>query len=315
VGGAGNSGFDFLHLLLVGGCTAHAEEKVVLVFDEENQYVLAQFVFVGHHVVVGMGDHSRLEDRGQVVRRHAILVGLGREHSEEVEDVEEKLLVQRRKFNDQALVGIHGLCVVEFVGVVARLLAFFYLLLVDAQRIAETFVELQGYDGLGQLVQVSAKYVGGIVNSIPGPIQSFSISLGGVKDLLEILNALGRSIESKNTFHIGGCFQAQLANNIAIVVGYVGLTFFFEKDAAFGNHDGHVSVNETLAVIVGQGDCHIGILDAHIERNTENAAGRFSCKCSSQYIPVTKYPKVQQSNCRTRASGFQLYKPREPVRE
>jgi hypothetical protein len=55
------------------------------------------------------------------------------------------------------------------------------------------------------------------------------------------------------------------------------LTLFFEKHSTLCNNNGHISVYEALAVIVGQGYCHIRILDADIEWDSENAAGCFFC--------------------------------------
>lgn len=55
---------------------------------------------------------------------------------------------------------------------------------------------------------------------------------------------------------------------------FVGLlTLLLEEDTALGYHDGHVSINKAFAVIVRQGDCHIRILDADVQRNSEDAAG------------------------------------------
>lgn len=54
-------------------------------------------------------------------------------------------------------------------------------------------------------------------------------------------------------------------------------TFFFQKDTALRNHDGHISVNEAFAMVICQRDCHIGVLDADVQRNTEDAAGCFYC--------------------------------------
>ena len=39
---------------------------------------------------------------------------------------------------------------------------------------------------------------------VAGPVQAFTIASGRVEDLLEILNALCRSIETENPFDIGG---------------------------------------------------------------------------------------------------------------
>lgn len=77
------------------------------------------------------------------------------------------------------------------------------LALIRRQGLTKLFVKLQRNDRLGQLVQIAAQDVGGIVDSIPGPVQAFSIPFGGVEDLLEILDAFCRSVKTKDTFHIG----------------------------------------------------------------------------------------------------------------
>ena len=76
------------------------------------------------------------------------------------------------------------------------------LFLINAQWLTETFVEFKRDDGFWQLVQVSAQDIGGIMDGVSGPIQSLSISLGRVKDLLEVLYTFCGSIESKDTFDI-----------------------------------------------------------------------------------------------------------------
>lgn len=42
------------------------------------------------------------------------------------------------------------------------------------------------------------------------------------------------------------------------------LTFLLEEHATFSHNDRHVTINEALAIFVGERDGHIGILDADI---------------------------------------------------
>jgi hypothetical protein len=51
-----------------------------------------------------MREHAGLEDGRQVLRRHAVLVRLGRKHGQEVKDVQQQLAVQRRQLRDELLV-------------------------------------------------------------------------------------------------------------------------------------------------------------------------------------------------------------------
>ena len=86
-------GLNLLHLLLICAGAAHAHQEMILIFNEENQHVLTQLVLCWCHVMLGVGQHAGLKYGRKVGRRHAILVGLGREYGEEVEDVEKQLLV------------------------------------------------------------------------------------------------------------------------------------------------------------------------------------------------------------------------------
>lgn len=119
------------------------------------------------------------------------------------------------------------------------------------------FVKLQRNDRLGQLVQIAAQDVGGIVDGIPGPVQAFSISFGGVEDLLEILDAFCRSVKTKDTFHIG-CYSRRASVSRVSSSLDEGRetrkerTLFFQEDPTFSNHNGHVTVDETFTVIVGE---------------------------------------------------------------
>lgn len=151
--------------------------------------------------MVGVGQHARLEDGGQIGGGHAILVGLGGKDGKEVEDVEQELLIQGRQFADQLLVGGDGLGVVK---VLVRSAVGQGGVLVDAQGFAEALVELEGDDGFGELIEVAAEDIGGVMDGVAGPVEAFSIALGGVKDVLEILDALGGAVEAEDAFDIGG---------------------------------------------------------------------------------------------------------------
>lgn len=48
-------------------------------------------------------------------------------------------------------------------------------------------------------------------------------------------------------------------------------TFFLQEDPTFCHHDRDVSVDETLSVIVRQGNGDVGVFDAHVERDAEDA--------------------------------------------
>jgi hypothetical protein len=67
-----------LDRLLVGCCALHPNEEMVLVLDEEDDDTLVEPILLWRHGVVGVRQHARLEDGGQVLRRHAVLIRLGR---------------------------------------------------------------------------------------------------------------------------------------------------------------------------------------------------------------------------------------------
>lgn len=50
-----------------------------------------------------------------------------------------------------------------------------------------------------------------------------------------------------------------------------GRTFLLEIDAAFGDNNGHIAIDETLTGVVGQGDGYIGVFDADIEGDAKDA--------------------------------------------
>lgn len=68
------------------------------------------------------------------------------------------------------------------------------LFLEMAERVPKSVVEVQRYNGLGELVKISTEDVGCVMNSVSGPVQTFAITVGRVENFLEIFDALRRSI-------------------------------------------------------------------------------------------------------------------------
>lgn len=81
-------------------------------------------------------------------------------------------------------------------------------------------------------------------------------------------------------------------------------TFFLQKDTTLGDHDGHITVDETFAVIVREGDGDIRIFDADVEGNTEYTLRFFCCKTRrislTQGTGLGKDPSIKQSSFRDR---------------
>jgi hypothetical protein len=62
--------------------------------------------------------------------------------------------------------------------------------LVALERIPERVIMLQRYYRLREIVEVAAQNIGGVMYSIAGPIQTFSIAGWGVKGSPELFDAL-----------------------------------------------------------------------------------------------------------------------------
>lgn len=140
-----------------------------------------------------MGEHARLENSGKVLRGHAILVRLGGKDGEQVENVEEKLAVQGRQLGDELLVLFNGALFVKVVDKLGSLGVSRSLCGGATQRVAESFVQVEGDDWLRKIVEVSAQDVGGIVNCVSVPDEALAVSIGRVEDELELLYALFRA--------------------------------------------------------------------------------------------------------------------------
>jgi hypothetical protein len=75
--------------------------------------------------------------------------------------------------------------------------------LVILKRVAEAFVELERDDGFGQLVEVSAKDIGGIMDRVATPVEPLAIAIGRVKGIAQFLDALLGSTQTKDSLDIG----------------------------------------------------------------------------------------------------------------
>jgi len=120
-----------------------------------------------------------LEDGGEVGCGHLVDIGFRSKQGEKIEDVEEKLAVQRRKHSDELLIPFDSHIHVKSAFRWALTINLAHcLLLVVANRVSESVVKVQRDDWFGQLVEVATKNVGGIVNRIAAPIQAFTVAIG-----------------------------------------------------------------------------------------------------------------------------------------
>jgi len=75
--------------------------------------------------------------------------------------------------------------------------------LVVLKRVAEAFVELERDDGFGQLVEVSAQDVGGIVDGIATPVEPLAVAIRRVKSNAQFFDALLGSTQTEDALDIG----------------------------------------------------------------------------------------------------------------
>lgn len=134
----------------------HAEQKIVLVQDEEYEDVLGEAVVCRRHLMLRVGNQTRLEDGRQVRCWHQINVRFGGEDGKKIEDVEQQLAVERRQLADQLLVGFDRLCLID--GFVAP------------KRLTKTIVVIKRDDWFRELVEISPQDIGSIVNGVAGPV-------------------------------------------------------------------------------------------------------------------------------------------------
>jgi hypothetical protein len=141
---------------------------VILVFDEEDDDALVEPILLWGHGVVGVRQHAGLEDGGQILRRHAVLIRLGRKYGEQVEEVQQQLAVQGRQLGYELLVPDDG-------GVHVKVLDELGPLFVGprlgrpAQWFPELLIEIQRHNWLREVVEVTAQDVGGIMDRVTIP--------------------------------------------------------------------------------------------------------------------------------------------------
>jgi hypothetical protein len=140
---------------VVGGSARHTNKEAVLVLDQENQNILRESVFLGSHVVLWVRKQTRLEDGSQVRRGHLVQIRLARKNCQQIQNVQQQLTVKWRKFCNETLEDSNSSFLVEITNSWALCVHCANSLgLVVLQGIAEAFVEFQGNDRLGKLIEV-----------------------------------------------------------------------------------------------------------------------------------------------------------------
>jgi hypothetical protein len=77
------------------------------------------------------------------------------------------------------------------------------LRLVVLERVAEAFIEFQGDNRLGKLIEISSQDVGSIVHGVPGPVQTFAIPIRRVERDFKLFDTFFTSRKTKDAFHVG----------------------------------------------------------------------------------------------------------------
>jgi hypothetical protein len=91
--------------------------------------------------------------------------------------------------------------------------------LVILKRVAEAFVELERDNGFGQLVEVSAKDIGGIMNGIATPVEPLAVAIGRVKGIAQFLDALFGTTQTKDSLDVGSYGWGQRTGCVGLAAG------------------------------------------------------------------------------------------------
>ena len=77
------------------------------------------------------------------------------------------------------------------------------LCLVIPEGSSEAIIELQRYDRLRKLVEISSENIRRIMDSVAGPIEAFAIAIWRVELLAKLLDTLFRAAKAEDTLDIG----------------------------------------------------------------------------------------------------------------
>lgn len=80
-----------------------------------------------------------------------------------------------------------------------------------AQRVTETEVKVEWYDGFWQLVEVSPEDVGCIMDRIASPVEAFAVPIRTVKCRLKLFDTFFASCQPEDAFYVGRYTDGQNA--------------------------------------------------------------------------------------------------------
>lgn len=77
------------------------------------------------------------------------------------------------------------------------------LRLVISEGLSEALVEIERYNWLWQLVEISAENIGSVVNSVSCPVESFTIAFWRVESILKFFDSALCTGESEYSLDVG----------------------------------------------------------------------------------------------------------------
>lgn len=160
---------------------------MILVFDEKDNDTLVETIFLGCHSVGRMRQHAWLENSSQVLRIHAVDVGLGGKDGKQIEDIKHQLTIEWRQLGNQLLISDDGGVHIEILDELGAISVAGGLPGGPFQRFSKFFIQFQGDHWFREVVEVATEDVGGIVDCVSIPHQPLAIAVWRVENRFEFL--------------------------------------------------------------------------------------------------------------------------------
>lgn len=161
---------------------------MILILNKKNDDALVEAILLGCHSVGWMGEHAWLENGSQVLRVHAVNVGLGGEDGEQVQDIKHQLAIEWRQLSNQLLVSEDGGVHVEIFDKLGAIGITCGLPSGSFQRFSKLLIQFERDHRLREVVEVATEDIGGIVNCVPIPHQPLAVSVWRIEDVFEFLD-------------------------------------------------------------------------------------------------------------------------------
>lgn len=210
-GSVGRPGGHLLHRRLICLSALHTNKEMVLVLNEEDDDALVQAVLLRGHCMRGVRQHAGLENGRQILRVHAVLIGFGSKNGQQIQNVKKQLFVKRGQFGNYLLVFDNGSSLVKVFNELRTICIADCLLCSPSKGVAEFLVQVQRHYRLGQVVEISSEYRGGIVDGVSVPDEPLAISIRRIEYRLELLDSFLGPIQSKDAFNTGSWYGVLVA--------------------------------------------------------------------------------------------------------